>query len=328
MSVDTYVDLYLDHLRVEKGLSENTRQAYSRDLGKFAQLAEAQGISSPREVDLGIISDWLGNLSRSGLGARTVARHLSALRGFMQFLCREGYAEDDPTTLAAKPRIGRRLPRTLSVDQTLELVTVPSASTPRGLRDRAMLALAYACGLRVSELIRLRRQDIDLRRGVLTAEGKGGKHRLVPIGEQALEWLQSFLAVTAEANSSDQTRPIPPADTDWVFPSPRGGPLTRQAFWKIVGGYARAAGLRGRVHPHQLRHSFATHLLLGGADLRTVQTLLGHANITTTEIYTHVTREHVHAVHAQTHPRGRVAQAEQDGEASPTHQGARTAKSG
>jgi integrase/recombinase XerD len=308
VSVDTYVDLYLDYLRVEKGLSENTRLAYGRDLSKLTQLAEARGLSSPNELDLGVISDWLGDLSRSGLGARTVARHLSTLRGFMRFLCREGYTKDDPTVHAAKPRIGRRLPRTLSVAQTLELVTIPPENTERGLRDRAMLALAYACGLRVSELIRLRHQDIDLRRGVLMAEGKGGKGRIVPIGEQALEWLLAFFAVREVAHPT--ARKSSPADADWVFPSPRGGPLTRQAFWKIVGNYARAAGIRGRVHPHQLRHSFATHLLLGGADLRTVQTLLGHADITTTEIYTHVTQEHVHAVHAQTHPRGRISKSE------------------
>jgi integrase/recombinase XerD len=305
VALDTYRDLYLDYLRVEKGLSHNTLLAYARDLQKVVVYADSAGMTTPSELDLGAISNWLGDLSRGGLGARSVARHLSALRGFVRFLCREGYLADDPTVNAARPRIGRRLPRTLNVEQTIELVTAPDETTKRGLRDRAMLGLAYACGLRVSELIRLRHADLDLRRGVLMAEGKGGKRRLVPIGEQALKWLDAFLFARESTDTADPSHSS--SNSDWVFPSPRGGPLTRQGFWKIVGSYARALGLPGRVYPHQLRHSFATHMLLAGADLRTVQTLLGHADITTTEIYTHVTRDHVRAVHAQTHPRGRVS---------------------
>lgn len=295
--LDTAVDLYLAHLRVERALSANTVAAYGRDLSKLAAYCEAQSVGRARDLDLGVVTGWLGVLSRAGLGARSAARHLSAAKGLIAFLVREGELDHDPAELAARPRFGRRLPRTLAAHELLRLLDTPDVSTLRGLRDRALLSVAYAAGLRVSELVRLTHGDLDLSRGVVAAFGKGGKRRLVPLGEITLGHLGQYLAA--------RDRAAPPSDgAALVFPSPRGGALTRQAFWKLVGRYARAAGIRGHVHPHQLRHSFATHLLQGGADLRTVQTLLGHTDVSTTEIYTHVTREHVRDAHRRAHPRG------------------------
>jgi integrase/recombinase XerD len=296
MALDALVDSYLTHLRVERALSPHTVAAYGRDLSKFLAFAEKQQVDEPSQLDLGLISAWLGSLSREGLGPRSSARHLSAARGLMKFLVREGELGDDPTRLAPRPRIGRRLPRVLDEEAMLRLIETPDISKLRGLRDRAMLSVAYAAGLRVSELVSLTLGDVDLRRGIVSTLGKGGKRRLVPLGEVALAHLEAYLL----ARSAAETKKPP---TNVLFRSPRGGKLTRQGFWKIVGQHARVAGLRAGVHPHQLRHSFATHLLSGGADLRSVQTLLGHANIVTTEIYTHVSRDHVRAAHRRAHPR-------------------------
>lgn len=292
MQLDALADLYLSHLRVERALSPLTVEAYGRDLARLAAFAEERGVSDARAIDLGLISAWLRSLARAGLGPRSAARHLSALRGLVRFGLREGVLTVDPTAHAARPRFGRRLPRALAEHEMLRLIEAPDPSTLRGLRDRAMLSVTYAAGLRVSELTRLTLGDVDFDRGVVAAFGKGGKRRLVPLGEVALEHLGAYL------QARQDRRPSP-----LLFPSPRGGALTRQGFWKIVRRYARAAGIRGSVHPHQLRHSFATHLLSGGADLRSVQTLLGHADVATTEIYTHVTRDHVRQAHKRSHPR-------------------------
>jgi integrase/recombinase XerD len=296
VAFDALVDAYLTHLRVERALSPHSVAAYGRDLGKLVAFVDELGLTDPREIDLGVISAWQSALSKQGLGPRSAARHLSAARGLMKFLVREGETADDPTRLAARPRIGRRLPRPLTADDMLQLLEAPDPNTLRGLRDRAMLSVAYAAGLRVSELVGLTLGDVDLRRGIVSALGKGQKRRLVPLGEVALDHLAAYLVARRDSEKQE-----PPSSV--VFRSPRGGKLTRQGFWKIVRAYALAAGLRGGAHPHQLRHSFATHLLGGGADLRSVQTLLGHANIATTEIYTHVSRDHVRAAHRRSHPR-------------------------
>jgi integrase/recombinase XerD len=248
------------------------------------------------------VSGWLSSLANSGLGARSAARHLSAARGLMKFLLREGALSADPTEQSARPRYGRRLPRTLSEAEVLRLLEAPDTSTLRGLRDRAMLSVTYAAGLRVSELVNLTPGDVDLKRGIVSAFGKGGKRRLVPLGSITLDHLQAYLRARVELATEHSSR-SKQADGNVLFPSPRGGALTRQGFWKIVGRYARGIGIRGRVYPHQLRHSFATHLLTGGADLRSVQTMLGHASVATTEIYTHVSRDHVRNAHRRSHPR-------------------------
>ncbi|MFO7181507.1 MAG: site-specific tyrosine recombinase [Pseudomonadota bacterium] len=297
VALDAAVDQYLAHLRVERALSPHTVAAYGRDLAGFVDYAARHGVEHPAGIDLGLVSGWLGSMGRAGQSPRTAARKLSAARGLMRFLVREGVLTDDPTRLSPRPRVGRRLPRALSVEDVLRLIEAPDPSTLRGLRDRAMLSVAYAAGLRVSELIHLTLGDVDRRRGTVSAVGKGQKRRLVPLGEVALAHLEAYLEARARSERGEPRDAI-------LFRSPRGGPLTRQGFWKIVGTYARAAGLPTKVHPHKLRHSFATHLLLGGADLRSVQTLLGHAHIVTTEVYTHVTRDHVREAHRRAHPRG------------------------
>lgn len=302
LALDPFVDLYLDQLRVERALSPHTLLAYSRDLAKFVDHAESVGLTEPDQLDLGLVSSWLTALTQAGLSARSLARHLSAARGWVKFLAREGYIKRDPTALATRPKVGRKLPHVLSEKDVMSLILAPDTTKLRGLRDRAMLGLAYACGLRVSELVRLELGDVDLARGVVAALGKGQKRRLVPIGELALDWLRSYLETRALLAGSSDHRDRGP-NSALLFPSPRGGAMTRQGFWKIIGSYARVAGIRGGVHPHQMRHSFATHLLVGGADLRTVQTLLGHADISTTEIYTHVTRDHVRKGYDKSHPR-------------------------
>ncbi len=301
MRLESLVDVYLSHLRVERGLSANTLAAYGADLAHFTRFSEERGRPSARDVDLGHVSAYLADLSKGGLGARSMSRKLSAVRGFMRFLVREGELESDPTTLAARPRTGRRLPRPLGPEEILRLIEAPDPNTLRGLRDRAMLSLAYSAGLRVSELVALRTGDVDLRRGVVAAFGKGQKRRLVPLGEVALRHLEAHRAALA----TDVGRPSGRrrAESPFLFPAPSGRAMTRQAFWKILRRYARAVGLSGSVHPHRLRHSFATHLLAGGADLRSVQAMLGHADVATTEIYTHVTRDHVRAAHRRSHPR-------------------------
>jgi integrase/recombinase XerD len=302
VSLDSAIDAYLDHLRVERALSPNTTLAYATDLEKLARFADARGVARAEELDLGLVTAFLGELAKQGLGPRSAARHLSAVRGLARFLVEEGVLKRDPTARAARPRLGRRLPRPLDARDMEKLIEAPEEKTLRGLRDRAMLSVAYAAGLRVSEIVGLKLGDLDLERGIVAALGKGGKRRLVPIGEVALGHLEAYLAARAHDEAKRRKPNQRGKDVAVLFRSPRGGALTRQAFWKIVGRYARAAGIRG-AHPHRLRHSFATHLLMGGADLRSVQTLLGHANVVTTEIYTHVSRDHVKNAHRRAHPR-------------------------
>lgn len=274
----------------------NTLAAYGSDLAKFALHAEAQGRPLVEDANPDLVAGWLSVLLDARMSARSTSRHLSAVRGLFRFLTREGLVTSDPTALTVRPRLGRRLPRSLGVDDLLRLIETPNPDRPRGLRDRAMLSLAYASGLRVSELAGLTLNDLDLQRGVVAAFGKGGKRRLVPIGEVALGHLEAYLARRDELG---RDRPGSTA----VFRSPSGNALTRQAIWKIVRRTARAAGIRDSAHPHQLRHSFASHLLAGGADLRAVQAMLGHVDVSTTEIYTHVTHEHVVNAYRRAHPR-------------------------
>ncbi len=295
MAIDALLDAFLDYARVERGLSKNTVESYARDLAGFGQFLEHEGIAEFDGVDLAVVSSWLQSLAARGLSPRSSARHLSALRGLMRFLVHEDEIQRDPTRMAARARLGRRLPRPLPVEHVLRLIDAPDVKSPRGLRDRAMLSLMYSSGLRVSELVQLKLRDIDFARGVLSAFGKGGKRRLVPMGEVALQHLEAHLASQPAAARGGAG--------GLVFHSPRGKAWTRQMVWKLVGRYARGAGLPGHVHPHRLRHSFATHLLAGGADLRTVQTLLGHSDIVTTEIYTHVSAATIAHEFRKSHPR-------------------------
>ncbi len=308
MRLDAALDGYLQHLRVERSLAANSLAAYGRDLAGFVAYAEREGQGEAADVTLYLVTGWLCSLTETGLAARSLARRLSAARGLCRFLVREGVLETDPSQLVVRPRLGRPLPKPLTEAEALRLVSAPSESTARGLRDRALLALTYSAGLRASEVVALRAGDVDPQAGLVAVTGKGEKRRLVPLGETALDALAKHLAARDSARAARAAKTgaaTPQRATDWLFPSPRGRrPLTRQAFWKLVGQHARAAGLSARVHPHQLRHSFATHLLEGGADLRSVQTMLGHASVATTEVYTRVTDDRVRRVHRATHPRG------------------------
>ena len=303
MRIESLVDVYIAHVRVERALSKHTVAAYGSDLARFAAFCEARGEKDARSLDLALVSAYLTELGKSGLGARSTARHLSALRGLCRFAVREGELTSDPTALAARPKVGRKLPRPLTPEDVLLLIRTPDVSTVRGLRDRAMLSLAYAAGLRASELVTLRLGDVDARRGVVAAFGKGQKRRLVPLGELALAHLAEYQAALESVPAKRTAGNTDGSRSALLFPGQRGKALTRQAFWKIVRRHALAAGVPGAMHPHRLRHSFATHLLAFGADLRSVQTMLGHSDVATTEIYTHVTRDHVRAAHARSHPR-------------------------
>jgi integrase/recombinase XerD len=292
MDVPRWIDGYLDHLRVERALASNTLEAYARDLNR---LAEHVGEKDVADIDTGDVAELLAGNVKTGFGARSSARQLSAIRGFFRFLVREKIVAADPTAILDRPKLSRRLPRVLSFEEIERLLAAPDLGKPRGVRDAAMMHLMYASGLRVSELVTLSVADIDTKSGVVSALGKGGKRRLVPVGEAALDRIGAYL--------TDVRPHVATPKTTVLFVSPRGGRLTRQGFWKLLKRYARGAGITTPISPHKLRHSFATHLLRGGADLRAVQAMLGHADLGTTEIYTHVAQDHVRAAHAKAHPR-------------------------
>jgi integrase/recombinase XerD len=289
-----YVDAFLDHLWIEFGLSDNTVLAYRADLRAIKRyLLEKQiGLLNPGDADL---SEYIGMVSATS--SRTAARRLSTLRRFFRFLLREGVIDSDPSARVSTLRSGRKLPRTLSESDVEALLAAPRIENKIGLRDRTMLELLYATGLRVSELVNMTISEVNLRQGVVRVFGKGSKERLVPFGEVAQTWLEKYLA---------EGRPniIHGLTSDAMFPTSRGGPMTRQAFWYAIKKHAFHAGISTQLSPHTLRHAFATHLLNHGADLRVVQLLLGHSDISTTQIYTHVARERLKDIHRQHHPRG------------------------
>lgn len=295
MDLSTAVDAYLDHLRVERALAPNSISSYASDLAKLGTFAEQNGVTTTEAVDAVVVTRFLVSLDRAGLGARSATRHLSAVRGFCRFLTRERWIGADPTADIATPRLGRRLPAVLTFEDVVRLLEAPDRTKPRGRRDRAMLSLMYAAGLRVSELCALKTSDLDQRRGFVNVLGKGGKRRLVPVGEVALLDVDAYLKAPGPVRAG-RAHPA-------LFLSSWGRPLSRQAFWKLVLRYARKVGITKPISPHKLRHSFATHLLERGADLRSVQALLGHANIGTTEIYTHLSPDHVRRAHQKSHPR-------------------------
>lgn len=289
------------HLRVERGRSENTVVAYGRDLEFLrAWLEREHGVTRAEDVRREHLAGFLVHLDRDrGLGLRSIARTRSSIRQLFRYLVREGRLEADPTALVDAPRFPQPLPKVLSAAQVEALLAAPPLGDPLGLRDAAMLELMYSCGLRVSELVGLPIRGVDPREGLIRVVGKGNKERVVPVGDQALELLRAYL---------ERGRPV--HDPSWsspaAFVSRLGKPMTRQNFWERVKVWAGRAGVPQRlVSPHVLRHSFATHLLENGADLRSLQAMLGHADISTTQIYTHVTRERLARIHAEHHPRGR-----------------------
>jgi len=288
------VDNFLDVIWMERGLSENTMQAYRSDLYFFSTWLARRG----GQIKLTTAADILAYLAdQNARSVRTTGRRLSSLKRLFQFLVRENIIAEDPTANIESPRLGRPLPKSLTETEVEQLLQAPDSNIAAGVRDRTMLEVLYATGLRVSELVGLRLDQINLRQGVIRISGKGGKERLVPLGEVAVAWLEKYLRSTRAAffkNDPDAT----------LLPSNRGKPMVRQTFWHAIKRYARIAGINKPMSPHVLRHAFATHLLNHGADLRVVQMLLGHSNISTTQIYTHVARERLKNIHAEHHPRG------------------------
>lgn len=297
MSQDTVlIDAFLDAAWAERGLSRNTLQSYRRDLLKLAGWLNGEACtltSAAREHLLGFLADQM----KQGLSPKSVARYLSGFRQFYRWQVRERHLAEDPTALIESPKLGRSLPKALSETDVERLLRAPDNSDLLGLRDRAMLELMYATGLRVSELTALKLTDLGMNQGVVRVLGKGNKERLVPLGEEALSWLQRYL---------NEARPqlMKGGTTPEVFVTARRAGMTRQSFWYRVKHHAREAGIAQSISPHALRHSFATHLLNHGADLRVVQLLLGHSDLSTTQIYTHVAREGLKRLHEQHHPRG------------------------
>jgi integrase/recombinase XerD len=290
---DELLERFLDALWLEAGLSRNTLSAYRSDLEVFSVWLKAPPAAATREQ----LQAYLAECVRRGARPRSTARLLSSLRRFYKYLLREGLIAADPTAQIEAPKLGRPLPKSLTEEQVERLLQAPDADTALGLRDRAMLETLYATGLRVSELVGLTLQQANLQAGVVKVIGKGDKERLVPLGEEAIEWLQRYL-------NESRLNLLHGQSSDALFPTARGAAMTRQAFWHNLKRYARIAGIETHLSPHTLRHAFATHLLNHGADLRVVQMLLGHVDLSTTQIYTQVARERLKQLHAQHHPRG------------------------
>jgi integrase/recombinase XerD len=293
-SVEDILRLFLDYLSVEKGLSQNTILSYDRDLRKFFLFLKREKKDWAR-ADENTLSLFVHRQSQAGLQARSLARLISALKSFYRFLLLDGLVAKDPTANLSSPKTWLSLPKFLTVDEVAHLVLQPDERDLHGLRDRAMLEVLYATGLRVSELIQLRPGNINLGDGYVICRGKGGKERVVPLGKAAAALTRRYIE---EARPRLQRKPV-----EALFLTRLGDPFTRQGVWKMLREYARKAGLEARVSPHILRHSFATHLLERGADLRSVQLMLGHSQITTTQIYTHVSRDRLRQVYEKFHPR-------------------------
>jgi integrase/recombinase XerD len=296
LSLDDAVDRYLDHLKVERNLSPHSLDSYSRDLRQFLDHVGKAGVTDAAGVSPAHVTGFLLARATARIAARSRARSLSALRGWFRFLRAERYLDADPTAAIDGPKLARPLPVVMTVADVDRVLAAPDRSEPRGLRDAAMIETMYSTGLRVSELVSLRLDEVDLRAGFLRTTGKGRKQRLVPMGETATALVERYLT---EARPTFIKRGAPTA----LFLTRLGRPMTRQGFAKLLGQYVRAAGVRGKISPHKLRHSFATHLLERGADLRAVQAMLGHADISTTQIYTHVSRARLLELYKRHHPR-------------------------
>nr|WP_288358489.1 site-specific tyrosine recombinase XerD [uncultured Pseudomonas sp.] len=290
------IERFIEALWLEKGLSAHTQSAYRSDLALLNGWLQARDVEL-QAVGREVLLDHLAWRMNEGYKARSTARLISGMRGFYRFLLREGIIDTDPTLQVDMPQLGRPLPKSLSEAGVEALLAAPDLDDPIGLRDRAMLEVLYACGLRVSELVGLTLEQVNLRQGVLRVFGKGSKERLVPMGEEAIGWVERYCREARPALLAGR-----PADV--LFPSLRGEQMTRQTFWHRIKHHAQVAGIAKSLSPHTLRHAFATHLLNHGADLRVVQMLLGHSDLSTTQIYTHIARARLQALHAQHHPRG------------------------
>ncbi|MBU83897.1 site-specific tyrosine recombinase XerD [Alcanivorax sp.] len=288
------IDSWLDQQWLEKGLSEHSLESYRRDIRQLAIWLQGQH-ANLLQCQRYQLLEFLADRHQQGVGARSVARQLSAVKSFYRWLKREGQIEEDPALLIERPKTGRPLPKTLTEADVEALLAAPDVSSPLGLRDRAMLELIYATGLRVTELVTLTQSQINPRQGLVRVIGKGDKERLVPLGEEALHWLARYLR---------EARPLLLGDNqELLFPSRRGTCMTRQTFWHRIKQMAMVAGVEKKLSPHTLRHAFATHLLNHGADLRVVQLLLGHSDLSTTQIYTHVAQQRLQDLYQKHHPR-------------------------
>ena len=290
------IDRFLDAVWMERGLSPNTLAAYRADLTALERWLEERE-QTLMAAQRGDVLAFMASRVQGGARPRSTARQLSSFRRFYRYLVRDGQLREDPTAQIAMPKVGRSLPRSLTEEEVEALLAAPAVSDPLGHRDRTMLEVLYATGLRVSELVNLKLAQVNLNQGVLKIVGKGNRERMIPLGEEAVQWIQQFL-------QGPRVEILLERQTDFLFPTRRGDRMTRQAFWHIIKRYARKAGVNKDLSPHTLRHAFATHLLNHGADLRVVQLLLGHSDLSTTQIYTHVAKARLKDVHSQHHPRG------------------------
>ena len=295
-SLDILVDQYLNYLLIEKGLSQNTIESYSSDLIIYLNFLKKKRINTITDADSTAILKHLISLRNTGLAARSRARHLVTLRGFYKFLIEEKVIENDPTRIVDLPKSGLKLPDVLSFEEVKSVLNAPDINKPTGARDTAMIELLYAAGLRVSELVNLKVQDVNLKACFVKVFGKGSKERVVPIGRYAKGSIDYYIKTFRQKLLKNIASP-------YLFVARAGKPMTRQGFWKLLRKYGQKAGIIRKIKPHSLRHSFASHLLERGADLRSIQIMLGHVDISTTQIYTHVTCEHLKKIHKKFHPR-------------------------
>jgi integrase/recombinase XerD len=294
---DIFVDQYLNYLMIEKGLSDRTLESYGSDLARYSVFLQDNLIENIAEADTTVILKYLIDLRKEKLGARSRARHLVTLRGFYRFLAQEKLISANPTKIIDLPKTGLKLPDVLSVEDIKCILEMPDTSRATGARNAAMLELLYAAGLRVSELVNIRSVDINTEACFVRVLGKGSKERVVPIGQYARDKIEFYIKTA-------RSKLLKTNLSRYLFVARAGNPMTRQGFWKLLRKYALEAGIVKKVTPHSVRHSFASHLLEGGADLRAVQVMLGHVDISTTQIYTHVAREHLVKMHKKYHPRG------------------------
>ncbi len=291
------LDRFLNYLIVEKGLSKNTIEAYSHGLNRFLNYLRRKGMEEVREISKLDIREFLLFLKKKGLSSKTLARNLVSIRVFLRFLTEESILSTNPAEEIESPKTAKTLPEILSLEEVEKLLEQPDPLIPRGMRDRSMLEMLYATGMRVSELTQLQVNHVHLEAGYVLIYGKGSKERIVPIGNEAMKWARRYMGETRE-------RLLKKRESPFLFVNRSGKPMSRQHFWKSIKAYGRRAGIRKRIAPHILRHSFASHLLERGADLRSVQLMLGHVDISTTQIYTHVTGERLKKIHQRYHPRG------------------------
>lgn len=296
--MELFLKEYLSHLKLQKNLSENTLSSYKNDISTFISFLSDYKISDPFDISTENLTAFFKTLKNIGLTSTSAARYFSSLKGFFLYLLKNNYIIKNPLEKISAPKLSKKLPEVLNINEVDKILAQPNVSDTLGLRDKAILELLYACGTRVSELTNLKLSDLFLNEEVIRVFGKGSKERLIPIGSSAIEWVGKYIkesrSVLLRISKSG----------NYVFLNSRGSKLSRMGIWKIIDRYVKEAGIQKEVHPHTFRHSFATHLLEGGADLRAVQEMLGHADISTTQIYTHIDRDYIKQVHKQFHPRG------------------------